>query len=206
MQIIVLIVAVVVLGNLVLQAFKSFFTLSFLPHAIGMFDGNVSIYIIPIIGPTIGVMFNYLVAAFVNLVDFAIWLIHWIPGLDYLFNIVYTAPDGVERLFPNIFGGIGGHRNFITHSVLNPVFLIYLVVHKVSCKIHEALASLVTLIGLTFICHLLADTMPQAWMGAANIKIYLFQNWLMLPPLFSEIWLYMNAGLGLFLMFKIAEE
>lgn len=178
-------------------------TLSFLPDALGMFDGNVASYTIPIVGQTLGIVVNYLVAAFINLIDFCIWFINWIPGLNLIIKTVYTSPDMVERMLPFIFGGQSGHRNFITHSVLNPVFLVFLIITFILTKllsktrIRDGVIGIASLIGLTFVCHLLADTMPQSWIGFANIKFYLFIKLFTLPPLLSKLWLYVNAVLSL---------
>lgn len=177
-------------------------TLDFLPGALDMFDGNVASYTIPVIGPTIGIIVNYFIAAFINLVDFLVWFINWIPGLEKIIDIVYRSPDLVERALP-IFGGLGGHRNFITHSILNPVFLVFLLTSLIlikvlfNTKIKNIIQPLLFIIGLTFVCHLLADTMPKAWLGTANIKIFLSKNFFTLPPVLSKVWLYLNAGLSL---------
>lgn len=185
------------------------FTLSFLPNAIGMFDGNVSSYIIPIIGPTLGVVINYVVAVFINIFDFLLWLIYWIPGIRQVIQFVYTSPDMVERFLPWMFGGLSGHRNFITHSVINPVFLVFLMITVILIKsisnmgLRPVVKILCFVIGMSFVCHLLADTMPQAWIGFARIKVYLFTNIFTLPKLLSKLWLYINAFLSFGILFKV---
>lgn len=189
----------------------SILTLSFLPHALGMFDGNVGSYSIPIIGQFIEVLINYFVAAFINLIDFFIWFINWIPGVNWIINFIYRSPDMVERYLPDIFGGLAGHRNFITHSILNPVFLVYLIicliiiilVHKTS--ISDLIKIILFFIGLTFVCHLLADTMPKSWRGTAHIKLFLFTKFYTLPAFLSKLWLYMNAVLSFYALTYVTQ-
>lgn len=207
-----LVVAILLLSGLVKFVggfLTGLFTLSFLPHAIGMFDGKITTTIIPLIGDTIGVLINILIAAFINIVDFILWFIHWIPGLGFITDLVYTSPDMAEKYLSFIFGS---HRNFITHSVLNPIFIVFLIVSTIIIKsiknesVKSVIRVLILLIGSTFLCHLLADTMPQAWIGFARIKVQIFINFITLPALLSKLWLYFNSVLVAFALFKVSGE
>lgn len=180
--------------------FASLFTLSFLPNAIGMFDGKIetTASTIPIISSLVEGVVNWISVIFINFVDFMLWFIYWIPGVKQVILLVYTAPDLVERLLPSM---LGSHRNFITHSVLNPIFLIFIMISFIICKIANKyeigaiISFILMLIGLSFVCHLLADTMPKAWVGFANIKVQVFNTFFVMPPWMGKLWLLINAVL-----------
>ena len=138
----------------------------------------------------IGGIFNYLSILVCNITDCLMWFISWIPGLNNIIYMVYTCPDLDLKL------GIG-HRNFITHSVLNPIFIgfvvisiLLIVITSFSEGLNSGIRLLLFLIGMTFTCHLLADTMPNKWMGTAYIK---FLGFSLKPPFLSVIWLYANS-------------
>lgn len=104
------------------NAIKSILTLSFLPSGLNMLkDSDMNTTAIPIIG----VVINYFMVVFVNVVDFLIWIPNYIPGIHWLINLVYTAPDIDSG--PNAFTFFGSHRSFFTHSVLNPILVGYLI-------------------------------------------------------------------------------
>ncbi len=170
----------------------SLFTLSFLPSGIDtlfnhrLHDGDMStIALIPLVEHLI----NYIAVLFLNIIDFAIWTIAWIPGVNLIIDIVYTSPDFIEV-------GVT-HRNFLTHSVLNPVFLIAMLALFIVGKIlglfsqwfKLAFAYIVLCAGFAFVGHLLADSMPNAWTGFARINFIIFSA----PAFISKIWLYINA-------------
>lgn len=178
-------------------------TLGFLPKALNMMDGNVTSYTIPIIGVVVEVFLNWIAAIFINLIDFCLWLVNWIPGVRQIIAFVYRAPDAAEHLFPQLFGM--SHRNFITHSAINPIFLGFLLVGFILARAFPPLKVFVMLIGLSFVCHLLADTMPQAWQGTALIKVYLFRGFFTLPRFFSKLWLYINVVIALGLVVGAAD-
>lgn len=178
--------------------FASIFTLSFLPNAIGMFDGKMDTVAssIPILSNLIEGLINWISVVFINFVDFILWFIYWIPGVKQIIELIYRAPDLVERLIPHM---LGAHRNFITHSVLNPVFLVFIMIAFVLCKILNKfemgtiISGLLMIIGLGFACHLLADTMPKSWVGFANIKVQIFATMFVMPPWLGKLWLLVNA-------------
>lgn len=199
--IVIVILLIAIIGN-VLGAIKSFLgsviTLSFLPNAIGMFDGNIKTVAthIPIISEVVGVTINWLSVIFINFIDFLLWFIYWIPGVKQIINIIYTSPDMVEKLIPSM---LGSHRNFITHSILNPIFLIFIIITFILCRIlnnfeiGKCISTILMLVGLTFACHLLADTMPKSWIGFANIKVQIFITLFAMPPWLGKLWLIGNA-------------
>lgn len=188
------------IGNL----FYSILTLSFLPNGLGIFDGEVTTYFIPIVGYII----NCIVVAFINILDFIIWFIYWIPGVHTIIDLVHRAPD-IDQLesFKLIFGQ--HHRNFITHSVLNPIFLLFLVLTFIIIKslkqseVGIIVSILLFVIGLTFVGHLLADTMPGSWRGFSTIKVYFFVKFFSLPGFLSKIWLYINSYLSVKALVKV---
>lgn len=177
-------------------------TLDFLPNGLDILnDSKMQTYSIPIIG----FLINYIVWVFVNLVDFVTWFIHWIPGVKTLMDIIYTCPDLDLPNSPlEIFRS--SHRNFITHSALNPIFIVFIIVSSLVSglvprnPIGTLLAIVALIIGLTFSCHLLADTMPRGWMGTAFIQVKLYGHGLFtLGNWFSQIWLYINAIIAIIL-------
>lgn len=195
------IILIAVIGNIlgsIRSFFVSIFTLSFLPNAIGMFDGNINTMAsnIPIVSKLVEGIINWTSVIFINVIDFCLWFIYWIPGVKQIINLIYTSPDFVERLISSM---LGSHRNFITHSILNPIFLIFIMVAFILCKIinkyeiGELISIVVMLIGFVFACHLLADTMPQSWVGFANIKVQIFRTFFVMPPLLGKLWLIVNA-------------
>ena len=89
-----------------------------------MFNGNPNSRTLKVKG--LEITLNYFFAALINLIDFSLLFISWIPGLKNILDFMYRNPDIIEKQIPFLFGGSKGHRNFITHSVFNPVFLIYI--------------------------------------------------------------------------------
>lgn len=197
LYILIAIILVAVLGS-IKSFFGNIFTLSFLPNAIGMFDGNINTIAsnIPIISKLVEGLFNWISVLFINVIDFGLWFIYWIPGVKQLIELIYTAPDLVERIMTDM---LGSHRNFITHSIFNPIFLIFIIVAFIICKIvnkfeiGELISVILMLIGFGFACHLLADTMPKSWVGFANIKVQIFATFFVMPPWLGKVWLLVNA-------------
>ncbi len=186
--------------------FISIFTLSFLPNAIGMFDGKISTTAssIPILSKLVEGIINWISVIFINVVDFLLWFIYWIPGVKQIIELIYSSPDLVERHIPML----NSHRNFITHSVFNPIFLTFIMVSFILCKIlnkfeiGESISCILMVIGLGFACHLLADTMPKSWVGFANIKVQIFTTFFVMPPWLGKLWLLFNAFLCIKLTYK----
>ncbi len=193
MPIIIGIAVICVFGWLVggiIDITSSILTLDFLPKGVNMLaDSKMSTYSIPIIG----FLINYLVWVFVNILDFIIWCVHWIPGVDFYIDVIYACPD-ID--LPNTSWGIfkASHRNFITHSVLNPIFIIAIILcGLISFILPPVGIILIMLTCLTFSGHLLADTMPNAWVGTSFIQVKLWGAGFHLGEWFSQIWLYINA-------------
>lgn len=191
------------IGNLA----HSIFTLSFLPNAIGIFDGEISTRAtsIPILSNIIETTLNYISVLFINIIDAILWFVYWIPGVKQVIDVIYTSPDVVEKLIPDM---LDSHRNFITHSVLNPVFLVFIIVSFTISKIlknteiGEIIAAILMIIGFVFACHLLADSMPKSWVGFSNIKVQIYTTFFTLPPFLSKLWLYINVFLCIKLTYK----
>ena len=183
---------------------KNILTLSFLPSSLEMFNGNPNSRTLKVKG--LEITLNYFFAALINLIDFALLFISWIPGLKNILDFMYRNPDIIEKQISFLFGGSKGHRNFITHSVFNPVFLIYIFISSKLCVIfsltplNTILRPLLFLIGLCFVCHLLCDTMPKHWKGFANIKVYFFTHLMSFSPITSKAWLYIGSFLSFSLL------
>lgn len=209
--IIIAILLVVVVAASVRSFLVSVFTLSFLPKAIGMFDGNISTMAsnIPIISKLVEGIVNWISVIFINVIDFVLWFIYWIPGVKNIIKLIYTSPDLAEKLISNM---LGSHRNFITHSILNPIFVVFIIITFIVCKtlnhyeIGGVISSILMIIGLGFTCHLLADTMPKSWVGFANIKVQIYKTLFVMPPWLGKVWLSVNAILSVILMFKATVE
>lgn len=169
-----------------------------------MFNGNPNSSTLKI--KNIEIAINYIFAAIINLIDFLLLFISWIPILKQILNFMYRSPDIIEKQIPFLFGGSKGHRNFITHSIFNPIFLIYLFISSKICIIFSLTPlNLITrifffIIGLCFVCHLLCDTMPKHWKGFANIKIYFCTYYLSFSPIISKAWLYIGSFLSFSLL------
>lgn len=104
--------------------FFGIFTLSFLPRSIGIFRNcKITSYTIPVIGHTIGILLNFIIGCFINIVDCLISLLYWIPVVNDLIFMVHNAQNSIQKLVPSFFGS--SNLNFITYSVINPVFIIF---------------------------------------------------------------------------------
>ena len=195
----ILLILIVMIINHFAQSIGAFFTslltLSFLPHGLGIFDGNLSTYYIPILG----LILNYLFAAIINIIDFLVWLVIWIPGVKPVLQFIAKSPDLLEQMLPDLFPV---HRNMITHSVLNPVFLLICLLGRLIAKVAPKLFIIPSLCVLVFFAYLLTDTMPKSWSGFANIHAYV----IVFPPLLSSLWLHINSFAALFLYAKISGE
>lgn len=222
-----LIVSIVLGGILwliesIIAAFLKFISLSWLPSGINLiahhrlFDGNI--HIDPVI-PVIGSIIDYLAAMFINLVDLALYPIAAIPGLKVILYRLYSSPDW-DLPMPNAwavfhFYPYFTHRSFFSHSVLNPMFILYiLALFAIVCVILKLISNGVvrgiciyisTAIGLSFPCHLLADSMPQAWAGSAFINFKIMGFGFASGQGMSELWLYLNAFLAIFAICKVLE-
>lgn len=169
-----------------------------------MFNGNVNSHTLKY--KYIEIVINFILAAIINIVDFLILLISWIPFIKDLITFIYKSPDTLEKSVSTLFGGSKGHRNFITHSIFNPVFIAYLIIASRICDLFKYTPlntinrPLFFIIGICFSCHLLSDSMPKYWRGFANIKIYFFRNLYTFTPLISKCWLYIGSFLSIFLL------
>lgn len=185
---------------------KDIISLQFLPAALNMFNGNINSNTFKF--KSIEVFINCISAGIINLIDFCLLSIIWIPHLKKFLNFIYRTPDTIEKSVSFLFGGNKGHRNFVTHSIFNPLFLGYLFLSSKICIIFSDMQLsiifkyLLFLIGLCFPCHLLSDTMPNYWKGFANIKVYLFTNLYTFRPLISKSWLYIGSFLSFMLLYK----
>lgn len=202
---IIIIIAVLVAYSLIgsiLDGLGSILTLDFLPKAYNFLkDSKIGTYSIPILG----LLCNYVTWVFVNLVDFIAWLFHWIPGVGSIMDWIYKAPDmDLNSASLEIFRNT--HRNFITHSVLNPVFVGFIgisymikrtIVDNIGGMMKDIFAKFILLVCACFAAHLLADTMPRSWQGSAIIKVKLFQAGFSLNSIFSQLWLYIHAIIAL---------
>jgi len=187
-------------------------TLNILPGAYDMvrdthIKGNHTIWFI---GWIISPIINYFFTLFINIVDFICIFINWIPIIGDIQKFIYHAPDidqqGYDAVYNFIEPLVGTvHRNWITHSVLNPYFILFVICAFVIAFIAKFIpvvkyiaAFLILMIGLTFVCHLIADTMPGGWgRGSSNnfSKIHV-RFWFIkfqLNGLFTKLWLYINA-------------
>lgn len=195
------------------EAFTSFITLQWMPSGIyqlkghDLFDGNI--HVDPVI-PLIGSIIDYIVAAIINLVDFMLYPLAFIPGINNILHLVYTSPD-LDLAFNEVLQ----HRSFLSHSVLNPVFLGFILIGTAIFFLLRVLPKQVTYIymfiflgiALSFPCHLLSDTMPKAWQGAAYVNFKLFGvGFSIASQAISELWLYANAAASAFLSFWVIEK
>lgn len=154
---------------------------------------------------------------FINLVDLALYPIAEIPKLNVILYRLYSSPDW-DLSMPNAwavfhFSPYFTHRSFFSHSVLNPMFILYILAFfALVCVILKLIQNGVvqgiciyvfTAIGLSFPCHLLADTMPHAWAGTAYINFKIYGHGLILGQGASELWLYFNAFLAIFAIFFV---
>lgn len=178
------------------SAWYYWLTFGFLPMGLHMRKGtNIHTWKIPIIGPII----NYTTASLVNMIDALIWLLLWLPGFKGLTRFLYRSPDMLERYLSWLLGGVNGHRNFLSHSVLNPVFL--LIVWGINTMIQlspifwwQLFWQIIgSVMALSFIAHLLADTLPKAWLGKALIKVVFIFHFTTLSINQSKLWLHLNA-------------
>lgn len=170
----------------------------FLPSGIETATGHRLLYntdyrvvtLIPIIEPLIWMIISFVC----NIFDFILWFIAWIPGVKQIINLVYSLPD-IDQIFTNIFPN---HRNFLTHSILNPGFIVIMVLGFILGRINEAFKSINIIVGSIFAVHLFADTMPLKWGGFANVYIGLgTYKLLSLPGFLSKAWLLVNGMLAL---------
>lgn len=185
---------------------NNFGVLGFLPSGIKTATGHKLLYntdytIVTLI-PGIEVIIFFFISLLCNIIDFMLWFIAWIPGLKQLIAVIYSAPD-IDLLFRTIFHT---HRNFITHSVLNPLLLIILIPTFIFGKFFKWLKNIACFVILLFMLHFFADAMPIKWAGFANIYIGIGPLKLFyLPPFLSKLWLMVNALACLYIAGKLAE-
>lgn len=185
------------------KAWYHWLTLGFLPMGLRVRKGtNLHSWRIPIIGPLV----NYVTACLVNIIDALLWCSFLLPGMRRICLFFYRCPDMSERYFGFLLGGINGHRNFISHSVLNPFFLAliwcftFLIQHSPFIWLTIFLQLVASVIGLSFIVHLMADTLPKAWLGKALIKVIFIFHFTTLSIGGSKTWLHTQALLGFVLL------
>lgn len=173
---------------------NDFGVLGFLPSGVETATGHKALYHtdykqVTLI-PVVEVIIFYFVSIMCNIFDFFLWFIAWIPGIKQFIALIYVSPD-IDLLFPEIFHM---HRNFITHSVLNPVFLTAIALVILLGRFFEWIKAVFLLVAYLFILHLAADAMPLKWVGFAKIyigigNVHLFY----LPPFLSKLWLLLNV-------------
>lgn len=180
---------------------NKFSVLGFLPSGMKTATGNKILYntdyrvyaLIPVVEP----LFGWFISALCNIFDFFLWFITWVPGIKQVTGFIYSLPD-MDQHAVKIFCN---HRNFITHSVLNPGFIIITLFSFILSKIgkcKELGECILGLSALIFSLHFFADSMPLDWKGFALIHISILKrNLFTLPPLLSKIWLILNAFLAL---------
>lgn len=170
----------------------------FLPSGIEVATGHRLLHntdyrivtLIPVIEPLICII----ISAICNIFDFLIWFIAWIPGIKQLIALIYSLPD-IDQIYRNIFPN---HRNFITHSVLNPGFIVTMFIGFLLGKINDGLKIISIFIAMIFAVHLFADMMPLKWGGFANIYISIGSYKLLALPSFgSKLWLMSNGIIAL---------
>lgn len=120
-------------------------------------------------------LINYLLMLIINIIDFIIWFFSWIPGYRHLIKSITKAHDidnyNVRGIIASHFSN---HRNFFTHSILNPIIFIYIVIAIIIKQIKSfAVSFLISLPLLGFLGGLLADTMPNGWTQNLS-RIHLF--------------------------------
>lgn len=95
--VIIAILLVVVVAASVRSFLVSVFILSFLPKAIGMFDGNISTMAsnIPIISKLVEGIVNWISVIFINVIDFVLWFIYWIPGVKNIIKLSISNPTSL---------------------------------------------------------------------------------------------------------------
>lgn len=156
------------------KAWYHWLTLGFLPMGLKIRKGtSLHSWKIPIFGP----LLNYVTACLINIIDALLWCSFWLPGMRHICLFFYRSPDMSERYLSFFLGGINGHRNFISHSAFNPFFLFliwffnFIIQLAATTWLQIPLQLLGSLIAASFIAHLLADTLPKAWLGKALIKV-----------------------------------
>lgn len=216
MGIIIIILAIVfgialirwLIGIALNLVFFTILNLGFLPAGLHIAKdiSPVGVYVIPYIGALIEVPLHYFLTLWINIIDFICWIPSKIPGLNFLLEFIKKCPDkdltthGVDPLIGML--GLTGHRNFITHSVLNPyIFLIlligtilYFVLGFVNKKIQEVLGICIAMCLFIHSAHLFADCMPGQWIGGALIKSAFIGTW---NAFFSKAWLLIQGILSI---------
>jgi len=166
-------------------------TLEFLPSGMEVIkgesisaDSNIRTSIIPIIG----FLINIFIMLLINIIDFIIWPFSWIPGLSNLISFIGGSHDidQTSSIFTH-------HRNFLSHSVLNPIILIY---SWISYKFRKVsiLNFILILPLIAFAAGILADTMPRGWGFYSYIHISLLGFRIFsLSAFFTRLWLFLNS-------------
>ncbi|MBH1941044.1 hypothetical protein I5677_09085 [Mobilitalea sibirica] len=193
----------------------SILTLDVLPSAYEMtyntaIKGNHTVWLI---GWIINPIINYFITLFINIIDFLCVFTSWIPFVNNIQDTIYYAPD-IDQLNSNIVYNIiepllgTSHRNWITHSVLNPYFIFFIVCAFILSFIARFIpvfkyivGLIILIIGMSFVAHLLADTMPLSWgkgsrNSFSNIHVRFWFIKFQMNGLFSKLWLYLHASIA----------
>lgn len=194
-------------SKLVYGLFFFILNLGFLPtgYDIAKNIKPTGVYVIPFIGAIIEVPLHFFMTLWINIVDFICWLPSKIPLISSALKFIDKCPDldltthGVDPLIEKF--GLTGHRNFVTHSILNPYILIILVIGTVlyllskciSKKIKNIIIISLSLCLAVFSAHLFADCMPNAWLGGALIKAKIFGKSITFNAFISKLWLFVNG-------------
>ena len=112
--------------------------LGFLPSGMEVATGhrilnNTDFRIITLI-PILEPLFSFVISILCNVIDFFLWFIAWIPGVKQGIAFIYSLPD-LDQTYKNFFPN---HRNFITHSVLNPGFLLVTLIGIILSKVNKS--------------------------------------------------------------------
>lgn len=180
--------------------FFTILNLGFLPAGLHIAKdiSPVGVYVIPYIGAIIEVPLHYFLTLWINVIDFICWIPSKIPVLNSFLEFIKRCPDkdltthGVDPLIGML--GLTGHRNFITHSILNPYILmicligtlLFFIFGFINEKIRNILGTCVAMCLFIHSAHLFADCMPSQWIGGALIKSAYIGTW---NAFFSKIWL-----------------
>lgn len=198
--------------------FFNILNLAFLPAGLKLADKIKPVGVYVLCG-IIEVPLHYFMTLYINIVDFALWIPAKIPVLNSVLKFIKTCPDkdlvthGIDPLID--FFGMTGHRNAFTHSVLNPYIVIIVAICVVlaivvgyfseSVSNFFNMMAVVTLMILS--AHLFADAMPQKWMGAAYIRLQIFNiHIITFNAFFSKLWLILNGFVCLYIAGKLLGE
>lgn len=210
--------AIALIRTAVWALFFRVLNLGFLPAGIGIAEGiaETGVYVLPsFLGQLVEVPLHFFLTLWINIIDFVCAILSLIPFGKELLLMVKVCPDldltthGTDPIIG--FLGLTGHRNFITHSVLNPYILLIVLsgiviycigrlIRIIFPKIGSVICGIaVACVGMSLLilsAHLFADCMPKKWTGAALIRVHIAFIKFTLFPIMSKIWLLVNGVLS----------